>query len=541
MEHLAAWLTGHELLLLFAVILVGLLLGRVHVAGVHLGIAGVLFAGLLLSAWLQPPAGKLTLAPQLKELGLVLFVYCVGLTSGPGFFSAWRSRGLRLNLATLAALVAGALVACLGGKLLGLDRGQIAGVFCGALTNTPALGAASERLTGTELESHPALAYSVCYPFGVLGALLLSRWFARFRREDLAREKAIRAAAQTGIESANLEVSQAKVIGHSVGELRVRDAVGVIISRLQRGYNQLVPTKYTVLAEGDVITVVGSSSAIQAAVELFGALSPERLEIRRDRVDMRRVLVSKHELVGLKLSELDLERRFNAQVTRLRRADVDLVPSGDIRLELGDRLRVVAPTERLRELGMFLGDSERELAELDYVALALGLCAGLLLARLPLPLFGTSLTLGAAGGPLLAALVLGRLGRTGSLVWAMPFEANHTLRELGLLLFLAGVGVSAGGQLGGVLSQRGLLLFALGAVVTLATSGIGLALMQRWARASAISSLGAASGLQTQPATLAAAFELSEHSEETYVAYALVYPLAMIGKILLAQLIVLLS
>jgi putative transport protein len=541
MEGLGAWLAGHEILLLFVVILLGLMLGRVQYCGVHLGMAGVLFAGLLVSAWVRPPAGKLELAPQLKELGLVLFVYCVGLTSGPGFFSAWRSRGLRLNLATLGALIAGALVACVGGRLLGLDPGQIAGVFCGALTNTPALGAASDRLLGTALESHAALAYSVSYPFGVLGALLLSRWFARVRSEELARELESRAVEQIGIESANLEVTSAKAVGLSIGELRVRELVGVIISRLQRANEQLVPTKYTVLGRGDVITVVGPSAAIHTAIELLGPLSPQRLEARRDRVDMRRVLVSKHELIGVKLSDLDLERRFNAQVTRLRRADVDIVPSGDLRLELGDRLRVVAPAPRLQEIGAFLGDSERELAEIDYVALALGLCMGLLLARLPLPVLGARLTLGSAGGPLLAALLLGRLGRTGSLVWAMPFEANHTLRELGLLLFLAGVGVSAGGQLGGLLNQRGILIFALGAAVTLVTSGIGLAAMHRWARASVISSLGAASGLQTQPATLAAAFEISRGSEETYVAYALVYPMAMIGKILMAQLIVLLS
>jgi len=541
MASLGSWLRGQELLLLFVVILLGLLLGRLQWRGIHLGMAGVLFAGLWVSAGFQPSAGKLALAPQLKELGLVLFVYCIGLTSGPGFFSAWRTRGLRLNLATLAALLVGALVACLGGGLAGLDRGEIAGVFCGALTNTPALGAASDRLVGTPLESHPALAYSVSYPLGVFGALLLSRWFARVRRDELAREWQSRAAAQTQIESANLEVTNEKAIGQSIGELRVRESVGVVISRLQRAGNQLVPTKYTVFSAGDIITVVGPSPAIQAAVELLGPRSPQRLEARRDRVDMRRVLVSKRELLGAKLSDLDLERRFNAQVTRLRRADVDMVPSGDLRLELGDRLRVVAPVARLHELGVFLGDSERELAEIDYVALALGLSAGLLLARLPLPLLGTSLTLGTAGGPLVTALVLGRLGRTGSLVWAMPFEANHTLRELGLLLFLAGVGISAGGQLAGVLNHRGLVMLALGAVVTLVTSGIGLALMHRWARASVISSLGAVSGLQTQPATLADAFELSQRSEETYVAYALVYPVAMIGKILLAQLIVLLS
>jgi putative transport protein len=434
------------------------------------------------------------------------------------------------------------LIAVLGGKLFGLDRGQVAGIFCGALTNTPALGAASERLSGTALEAHPALGYSITYPIGVLGALVLARVLARLRRVQLDRELQIKAANRTNIASANLEVTNETPIGRSLGELRIRDVVGVVVSRLRRGPEVIVPTKYTALARGDVVTVVGTSSAIDAAVELLGPRSPEHLEAQRDRVDMRRVLVSKRSLVGRSLQELELDRQFNAQVTRLRRADVDLVPSGDMRLEIGDRLRIVAPVSRLRELGEFFGDSERELAEIDYVALALGLSAGLLLALLPLPLGGTRpLTLGTAGGPLVAALVLGRLGRTGSLVWSMPFEANQALREFGLLLFLAGVGVSAGGRFAGVLNMQGLIMLGLGAIVTLATTGVALLLMQRWVHASVITSLGASSGLQTQPATLAAAFEIANRSEETYVAYSLVYPVAMIGKIVLAQVIVLLA
>jgi putative transport protein len=530
-------LSGSELLLLFVVVALGLLLGRVEVRGFKLGVAGVLFVGLALSAWLRP-TGHLELAAQLKDFGLVVFVYCVGLTSGPGFFAAWRSRGLELNLAVLVALGFGALLTYFGGRLCGLTAAQIAGVFCGALTNTPALGAATDRLSGTAFEAQPALAYSLTYPVGVLGALLLGRGVAKLWRSALAKEIAER-VARAAIESRTVEVTSREVIGKSVGELRIRDVLGVIVSRLRRGEAETVPTKYTVLGEGDVITVVGMSSDVNAAEKYFGKRSEQSLEARRDRVDMRRVLVSKREHAGKAIVELDLSRRFNAQVTRLRRADVDLVPSEDTRLELGDRLRVVAPVAQLRELARYLGDSERELAEVDYVALAVGLCAGLLLARLPLPLFGAPLTLGNAGGPLLASLILGRLGRTRTLTWAMPYEANLTLRELGLLLFLAGVGVNAGGKLAEVMNAEGLVIVALGAVVTLLTSVVAMLLMRRFAHASVVAVLGGASGLQTQPATLASAFEISERSPETYVAYALVYPLAMIGKILLAQLLVL--
>jgi putative transport protein len=219
-------------------------------------------------------------------------------------------------------------------------------------------------------------------------------------------------------------------------------------------------------------------------------------------------------------------------------ADIDIVPTDDLCLQRGDRLRVVAPVHRLGEISSYFGDSERELAELDYVALALGVSLGLLVARVPLPFAGTSLELGVAGGPLIVALILGKLGRTGRLVWAIPHEANSVLRELGLLLFLAGVGVSAGGNLGQVLSRDGLLILALGAIVTLVASAVAVTLASTWARSSVTSSLGAMTGMQTQPATLSAAFDLCGRSEETYIAYALVYPTAMIGKILLAQLIV---
>lgn len=540
MHWIIELLTTNELFLLFTVIVLGLLLARVEVKGVRIGIAGVLFAGLGVSAVLSPRAPELALAPELKELGLVLFVYCVGLSSGPGFFAAFRSQGLKLNLAMLAALLVGALVAVVGGNVAGLDRGYIAGVFCGALTNTPALGAASDQLLGSALALHPVIAYSVSYPLGVLGALLSFRAFVGWRRARLSAEIAEQQVSQhPPIANGNFVVTQNELARRSIGELGIRSNIGVVISRLRRNGDVIVPTKYTALELGDVVTAVGTSVDLARAAAYFGATSEDHLEIRRDRVDMRRVLVSKRDHVGCSLSELDLERRFNAQVTRLRRADLDIVPSPDLRLELGDRLRVVAPTDRLPALSAFFGDSERELAEIDFVALALGLCAGLLLGQIPISILGTTLELGTAGGPLVVSLLVGRLGRTGPLVWALPYEANTLIRELGLLLFLAGVGTSAGGKLAGVLDQQGLAMLVLGAVVTLVTSGVALVLAELWAKASVVSSLGASSGMQTQPATLAAAYELGGRSEETYVAYAVVYPVAMIAKILLAQVIAL--
>jgi putative transport protein len=302
-----------------------------------------------------------------------------------------------------------------------------------------------------------------------------------------------------------------------------------------RNDEEFVPTKYTVLSPRDVVLLVGTGPDLERAIAALGVRSQVHLAERRERVDMRRILVSRKEHVGHTLGELDLARRFNAQITRLRRADVDLIPSPNFKLELGDRLRVVAPRERLPEIAKFFGDSERERGEVDFVALTLGLSLGLLLARVQFPLFGISL--GVAGGPLVVALVLGYRGHTGSLSWTLPFEINALLRELGLLLFLAGVGVSAGAHVHRIASREGAVLFVLGAVVTTITTLTLVLLARYWEKAPIIATMGTVAGMQTQPATLAAAFDLSGRSEGTYVAYSVVYPMAMIGKILLAQLL----
>ncbi|MDX2022820.1 MAG: TrkA C-terminal domain-containing protein [Deltaproteobacteria bacterium] len=541
-EVLANAFFSSELLLLFAVVLVGLALGRVSVRGFRLGVAGVLFAGLGLGAWLTEPQSPLRLATPLRDVGLVLFVYLVGLSSGPGFFRAWRQGGQRASALVLAALLTGATIAYLGGRWLGLDAGYVAGMFTGALTNTPALAAATERLQGTSLGTHPAIAYSLTYPLGVLGGLALLRLSARAKAVALKREIDERSSgAERQLLSANFRITRAAIAGRSIGDLRVRHDVGVVVSRWHHDGQTKVPTKFTVLNEGDIVTVVGSASALAAAEAYFGARSDEQLQMNREDVDMRRILVSRRDLVGCALRDLDLERRFNAQVTRLRRADLDMLPSPEVRLEIGDRLRVVAPCSRLKDVSAFFGDSEKSLAEVDFVSLALGILAGLVLARVPLPLPTGNVTLGIAGGPLIVALILGRAGRTGPFVWSMPYEATVALRELGLLLFLAGVGVGAGAALGNLPGTVGLSIVGLGAVITLVCSGLVLTVAPLFARTSITRSLGTCSGMQTQPATLAAAYEMSGRSEETYVAYAVVYPVAMIGKILIAQLLLMLS
>jgi putative transport protein len=535
---IAEILSQHEILTLFCVIAVGLGISRLHVRGVKLGIAGVLFAGLGLSAWANLEGSELKLVTDLKEFGLILFVYCVGLNSGAGFFSAFRKRGLRLNLVLLCGLGGGAVIAILGGSIFQLPKGIVAGIFCGALTNTPALGAATDVLRGARESVDPVLGYSLTYPFGVIGALISFRVFASVRKKAFAEERARQApTSKTHIVSATCVVQNDALLGHSIGELAIYSQKKVIVSRMRRDQEIVVPTKYTTLQAGDLVTFVGTEEAIDGSIEYFGSRSPIHLESSREKVDMRRILVSDHDVAGRPLSELDLERKFNAQVTRVRRADLDLVPSPDFKVLLGDRLRVVAPRERLPQVARFFGDSEKELAEIDFIALTIGIMAGLFFGLVPIALFGTEVTLGTAGGPLIVALLLGRVGRLGPLHFLLPFEVNQALKQLGLLLFLAGVGIGAGAALTQVVGKDALVIVGLGALVTMVTSLLTLLLATTWGGAGVVTALGVTSGMQTQPATLAAAYELSEESEKIYVGYALVYPVAMIGKILIAQIL----
>jgi len=384
----------------------------------------------------------------------------------------------------------------------------------------------------------------MAYPFGILGGMLsfqLFAWIYRRPAEKERQEAEARARKKSDIASACFKVTRPEVCEKPIGELRVQEKTGLIISRHKQGGEVHVATKYSILRRDDVVKVVGTHAGIQAAEAYFGAKSDEHLERIGETVTMRRILVSRRELAGRVIKDLALDHRFNARITRLRRGDVDIIPGENATIQLGDRVRVVMPADRTREVAQFFGDSERGLTNLDYTAFTLGISLGVLIGMIPIPIpGGASVSLGFAGGPLVAGLVLGKLGRTGPLVWSMPTESNQAIRHVGLLFFLAAVGVMAGGRFFTALAGDGWRLFVLGTVTTTATTGLTLLLLRHCAKATIVESIGAASGMQTQPATLARAYEMSR-SDDTYVAYATTYPVAMVGKILLGQILLIVA
>ncbi|HVP38568.1 MAG TPA: aspartate:alanine exchanger family transporter [Candidatus Saccharimonadales bacterium] len=547
MSHLIQILAANPLLVLFSVVGLGYLVGSVRVLGFSLGVSAVLFVGLAFGA-LEP---SVALPDYVYIIGLVLFVYAVGLQAGPGFFASFGQRGLKINLMSTLVLLGAAGAAVAVSRVLRLAGADVAGLFCGALTNTPALAATVETLKqltagqpGPQASAQlarPVVAYGLAYPFGVLGVILAFWIGSRVFRVDFAREEAERrkASGADAILSRTYRVTNPGMSGRTVREaMALLVEPGFVLSRVRHGEGLEVALPETRLAQGDQVVAVGTAEALERAQLLFGEESREHLPAPQAAgITYRRILVSNREVVGRTVAQAQLHR-FHATITRLRRGDVDFVPAPDTVLELGDRIRVVAPTEELDRVSKYLGDSIRALSETDFLSMALGIVLGVLLGMIPLPLpNGVSFKLGFAGGPLIVALIAGRLERTGPITWGLPFEANLVLRQLGLVFFLAAIGTRAGQGLGATFAQGGWRILAAGAVVTTFAAVAGILVGYRYLKLPMSAVMGMVSGMQTQPACLAFAAQHSGNDMPNEW-YASVYPASMIAKILLAQVLV---
>ena len=516
-------LASSPLLTLFLVVALGTLLGAVPFGPIRFGAAGALFVGLALGAADARLGENLGLV---QTLGLALFVYTVGLAAGSTFFRDLRRQLPLMGVGVAALAVAGASAAVLG-AVGGLSGALQAGAYTGALTSTPALAAATAA-TGTD---EPAVGYSLAYPVGVtiaivLVALTVSRtWPAR--RDPSP-------AAGVGLEAVTAEVERPTrlddVPGFAVG--------GVRMSYLARDGRMRVVGPDEELRPGDQVVVVGPRTAVDDAVAHLGHRVEEHLADDRTVVETQRFVVSDRRVAGRTVAELDVPGRFDGVVTRVRRGDLDLLARDDLTLELGDRVLAVVPREHLDEARALFGDSERRVSEIDAVTVGLGLALGLLagLVSIPLP-GGGSFALGAAAGPLVVGMVLGRAERTGRLVWGMPQAANLTIRQLGLLLFLAAVGLASGQAFAAeALTATGLRVVLVAAVVVGVTCGLFL-VGARVVGVSAPRAAGALAGLIGQPAILAYASSRVV-DERVEAGYAALFALGIIVKILLVQVLV---
>lgn len=540
-EGIIKLLTDNPLLLLFVIIAISYPIGRFKLFGVSLGVAAVLFVGLAIGA-LDP---NLKLPEIVYNLGLVIFVYTIGLSSGPGFFASFRGKGLRDNAFVAVMLILAAVGTYFVARVLSLSNTVGSGMYTGALTNTPALAAVLEFLKGSApaegldtLLAEPVLGYSVAYPMGIIGVILVVIFFTRLWRVDYAKDALRVREGKTSqhLVSRTIRVTESQFSGQSVQQLMSTQKWDVLFGRWQHEGKLQLAGANTVLNVGDFFSVIGAPEVIDQVRDALGEYSDAALELDRTEMDYRRIFVSNPQVVGVRLRDLNIPQQFGALVTRVRRGDVEFLARDDTMLELGDRVRVVTRRENMAVVSRFFGDSFRAIAEIDVLSFSLGLALGILVGQIPIPLpGGIAFKLGTAGGPLVVALILGTLERTGPIVWTLPFNANLTLRQVGLILFLAGVGTRAGYAFVSTLMQGGgLVLFGAGALITIATASLMMLIGYRVLKIPMNLLLGMIAGMQTNPAVLSFANQETENDLPN-LGYATVYPVATILKIILAQ------
>ncbi|WP_088320861.1 aspartate:alanine exchanger family transporter [Kineosporia sp. R_H_3] len=528
MHDILLFLGEQPLVLLFGLFCIGSALGAVRIADVAIGPAAVLFTAIAVSAVATANDVKLTVPEVVGTLGLVLFTYTIGIIGGPTFFAALRG-GWRPIVTVTATLGGVAGVAAVLGNVLGLPFPTIAGTFAGALTNTPALAAATERSGDAAATT---VGYSIAYLFGVVGMLVAAATVLR-RRVGGSQARGL----------TNLTIRVERTDEPTVAEVVDRRGGEVVFSRVMHGephtdHVLLVAEDDETLREGDLVTVVGPRDVVDAVARELGHRSSHVLQADRRDLDFRRITLSRKELAGRTVEDLELGDKFGAAITRVRRGDVDMVAADDLILLPGDRLRVIAPVKRMKEVSSFLGDSERGLSDINPVGLALGLSLGVLIGTAHIPLPGGGFAIGAAGGTLLVGLVFGRLGRVGPLVTSLAHPAASTLSTFGMLAFLAYAGTRAGGSFtAAVTSSLGWRIGLLGLVLTSLTA-VALAVVGTVVHKIDPTRLsGVLGGVQTQPAVLAFANERTGFDTRVALGYALVYPAAMIVKIVLAQIL----
>lgn len=533
----------------------GILFGRVQIGTVGLGIGGVLFSGIAVGhvADAYGIAFNGEVLHFIREFGLILFVYTIGIQVGPGFFQSFRSDGLRFNLAAMAIVGLGVAMTVAVFFAFGLDLNVLVGVMSGAVTNTPGLGAATQILGDTGFSQGEialtGMGYAVAYPFGIVGILVTILAIRFLSRADLEAEaeafRKARAGGESALPSIDVEVTNPNLDGVTLGEVPGLFDAGVVASRMRRngdgGGEVVVPARHITVHKGDVLHIVGSAKGLQAMKLVLGHETDQPVSTKGSDLTWARLVVTARKALGVKLRDLALLEGHDVTISRINRAGIELPPRADATLAFGDIVTVVGRPDDIEAVKLRIGNERSRLDQVQFEALFIGVALGILIGSIPIALPGlpAPMKLGLAGGPLVAAILLGRLGHFGPFVWFMPPVANHALREIGIVLFLAVVGVTAGkGFLPILVDGPGLAWMGYGALITLVPL-ITVGLIARFVFGFNMLSLsGVLAGSMTDPPALAFAASMSSSSAAS-VGYVSVYPLVMFLRILAPQLLVL--
>ena len=536
--------------ILALVAVVGLFIGNVKFRGIGLGIGGVLFGGIIVGHFVSQAGMTLSsdMLHVIQEFGLILFVYTIGIQVGPGFFASLRVSGLRLNLFAVLIVIIGGLVTAILHKLFDIPLPVVLGIFSGAVTNTPALGAGQQILrdlgTPMEMVDQMGMSYAMAYPFGICG-ILFTMWMLRvIFRVNVETEAQEHESSRTNggalIKTINIRVENPNLHDLAIKDVPILNGDKIICSRLKREETLKVPSPDTIIQLGDLLHLVGQPADLHNAQLVIGQEVDTSLSTKGTDLRVERVVVTNENVLGKRIRDLHFKERYDVVISRLNRAGVELVASGDISLQFGDILNLVGRPSAIDAVANVLGNAQQKLQQVQMLPVFIGIGLGVLLGSIPVfvPGFPAALKLGLAGGPLIMALILGRIGSIGKLYWFMPPSANLALRELGIVLFLSVVGLKSGGDFVNTLvNGEGLSWIGYGALITavpLITVGI---LARMLAKMNYLTMCGMLAGSMTDPPALAFANNLHPTSGAAALSYATVYPLVMFLRIITPQLL----
>ncbi|ELJ4221368.1 putative transporter [Salmonella enterica] len=532
------------------VAVVGLWIGNIKVRGVGFGIGGVLFGGIIVGHFVDQAGMTLSgdMLHFIQEFGLILFVYTIGIQVGPGFFASLRVSGLRLNLFAVLIVIMGGLVTAILHKIFAIPLPVVLGIFSGAVTNTPALGAGQQILrdlgTPMDLVDQMGMSYAMAYPFGICG-ILLTMWLMRliFRvnvEAEAQKHESSLANGHSLIQTMNIRVENPNLNNMAIQDVPILNSDKIICSRLKRDDTLMVPSPGTIIQSGDLLHLVGQSADLHNAQLVIGKEVDTSLSTSGTDLRVERVVVTNEKVLGKRIRDLHFKERYDVVISRLNRAGVELVASSDASLQFGDILNLVGRPASIDAVANVVGNAQQKLQQVQMLPVFIGIGLGVLLGSIPLfvPGFPVALKLGLAGGPLIMALILGRIGSIGKLYWFMPPSANLALRELGIVLFLAVVGLKSGGDFVDTLTQgEGLSWIGYGIFIT-AIPLITVGLLARiFAKMNYLTLCGMLAGSMTDPPALAFANNLHATSGAAALSYATVYPLVMFLRIITPQLL----
>ena len=544
--------TAYSILLFAIVVTAGLCLAKLNFKGVTIGSTWILFVGIVMGHFGFLPNARVL--DFMKDFGLILFVYSIGLQVGPGFFSSFKNGGVKLNLLAVGLVLMAAVTAFVIHLVSGESLQTMVGVMSGAVTNTPGLGAAQQTLidvkgSGSET-SVLASAYAVAYPIGVLGVLALMILLKAVFKVDLEKEAKELEAQSSGADGArrmHCAVSNPAIVGKRIADVLDEELKNeMVISRIMRGGEEFVPTQDTVLKEGDKVLIVTTQKCVDRIRIVFGAEVPMHLDDwikgRKGAPQLKRLGITKTDLTGKKLSEILFKVQYAVSVTRVVRSGVELVASPELRVQVGDYLQVVGDKEGIDAIAKLVGNKASALDKPNLLPIFLGIAIGVVFGCIPISIPGIPqpIKLGLAGGPLIIAILISCFGPRAHITTYTTQSANMMIREIGISFFLAAVGLGAGKTFVSSLMAGGWWWILYGAIITIVPVLV-ISLLARYAfKLNFYQICGLVAGGTTNPPVLAFA-QNAYGSKHVSVNYATVYPLSMFMRVLVAQVMILLA